>query len=310
MDNLRNILKKINTDSEIRFDEPMKEHTSFRTGGKADIFIIPGNKEELRRILGKLRRSGISEDRIFILGGGANLLVSDSGIRGAVIDLTEINSITVSGEGVLTAEAGASVDAAAEAALEAGFSGFDNFFGMPGTVGGAVWMNARCYGRSVSDIIRSVRYIDEETETRSMDAGELSFDYKKSPFQIMNAVITEAVFQLEKDVPSDIRKRMDEYRKDREQKGHYTAPCAGSVFKNNRDFGKPSGMIIDSLGLRGLSVGNAAVSDTHANIIINRGGAASSDIYRLVKLVGQKVYDAYGFRLEPEIRLVGEFPDS
>ncbi len=304
MTNLRNILKKINIDGEIRFNESMAEHTTFKTGGNADVYIRPSDENSLTGLLQMLASEMIP---YFIIGGGSNLLVADSGIRGAVVDTSSLNSIEIEAGGILTAGCGAVVDRIAEKACEDGLQGFDSFYGMPGTIGGAVWMNARCYGRSISDILKSVRYLDPALKPADYTFKPEDFEYKHSPFQSNKGIILSASFSLEKGAIPEIEAVMQANRSDRESKGHYSAPCAGSVFKNNRDFGKPSGQIIDSLGLRGLKEGGAMISEKHANIIINPGTASSSDIYRLIKLTAEKVYEAYGFSLEPEVRFAGDF---
>ncbi len=304
MTNLRNILKKINIGGEIRFNEPMAEHTTFKTGGNADVYIKPSDENSLINLLQTLASETVP---CFIIGGGSNLLVADSGIRGAVVDTGSLSSIDVEIGGILNAGCGAVVDRIAEKACEAGLQGFDSFYGMPGTIGGAVWMNARCYGRSISDILRSVRYLDLNLEPVDYAFKPEDFKYKHSPFQSNKSIILSASFSLEKGNIPEIEAVMKANRSDRESKGHYAAPCAGSIFKNNREFGKPSGQIIDSLGLRGLKEGGAMISEKHANIIINPGTASSSDIYRLIKLTAEKVFEAYGFSLEPEVRFVGDF---
>jgi len=303
VDNLRNILKKINIKGELRFDESMSMHTTFETGGPADIYTAPADEDELLALVKAVRSAGIPA---FILGGGANLLVSDLGIRGAVIDMKNLSAIKID-DGNFICQAGAPVDSACEAALEAGLGGLDAFYGMPGTIGGAVWMNARCYGISVSDIIRSVKYADSSFNciTRSFAADD--FSYKLSPFQGGDSIILEAVFSLPPKDRKEIKAIMHSNREDRRAKGHYSGPSAGSVFKNNRDFGKPSGVIIDSLGMRGTKIGKAKISDGHANIFINTGGASSEDIYRLIKLTIDRVSSAYGYLLEPEVQLIGDF---
>ncbi|MDC7227442.1 MAG: UDP-N-acetylmuramate dehydrogenase [Spirochaetales bacterium] len=306
MVNLRNILKKINIKGELLFNEPMSGHTTYETGGPAEIFCVPADTRELIEVLEAANRCASD---YFILGGGANLLVSDKGIPGLVIDIKHFDGINIADDGRASFGSGLIVDSAAEAALEAGFSGFDSFYGMPGTVGGAVWMNARCYGRSISDILASVTYLNESHSIRTMTPQEGDFDYKISPFQNGDSVILEAEFRLIKCSREIIRKEMDKNRSDREAKGHYAGPSAGSVFKNNRAFGKPSGAIIDSLNLRGTEIGGAKISDHHANIFINKGNATSADIYRLINFVQTKVRDELGFELEPEIRMVGDFSD-
>ena len=288
----------------LRFNEPMSAHTSFKTGGPAGIYCSPADSSELAAVLGAARDSSYG---FFILGGGANLLVSDKGIPGLVIDMKNFSGMDISPDGIASLGAGAIVDNAAEYARDAGFSGLDSFYGMPGSIGGAVWMNARCYGRSVSDILVSVDYLDSNLLPQTLEPETGDFDYKISPFQGMEAVITKARFRLEAEEQDSITERMNSNRSDRESKGHYSGPSAGSVFKNNRAFGKPSGAIIDSLGLRGYSVGGAKISDSHANIFINTGTATSSDIYTLIMQTIEKVREAYGITLEPEVQLIGDF---
>ncbi len=307
MDNLRNILKKINMNGELHFNEPMSNHTTFKTGGPAEIFIKPADPGELKTVLDAVKDFGEPGFPLFILGGGANLLVSDEGIHGTVIDMAMLNSISISESGLLTCGAGTTVDAAAEAAYSASLAGLDSFYGMPGTIGGGIWMNARCYGRSFCDILSSVTFINDAGVLKTMEASPEDFGYKLSPFQNMQSVIVEACFRLEPENAELIRGNMKRNKLDRENKGHYAAPCAGSVFKNNRAFGEPSGAIIDSLGLRGKKIGGAAVSDQHANIIINCGDAKSRDIYRLINYIRAEVLDAYGYDLEPEIQFIGNF---
>lgn len=282
-------------------------HTTFKTGGPADIYCAPADAEEIKLILKTIEQQAIPK---YILGGGANLLVSDKGLRGIVIDTREINNLKITGKNHIQCGAGAVVDKAAETASEAGLAGLDSFYGMPGTIGGAVWMNARCYGKSISDLLVSVKYIDtSNNKTLILNTHEMEFDYKKSIFQRKNWIIIEADFLLQPGCRDEIRRNMDNNRADRENKGHYSGPSAGSVFKNNRAFGNPSGVIIDSLNLRGSKAGGAVISKDHANIFLNTGSATSADILSLIRLTQQKVYDAYGFNLEPEVQLLGDFDE-
>lgn len=290
---------------QLHFNEPMSKHTTFKTGGPADIYCAPADVEELKNILKEVNLTNTPK---YIIGGGANLLVSDHGLRGIVIDTCELNAVRLTEDGDLQCGAGLVMDKAADAALDGGFSGFDSFFGMPGTVGGAVWMNARCYGVSISDLIISVEYIiPGEEKTRILKSTEMKFDYKKSIFQEKDWIILEAGFKLLPGNKNEIRRTMDKNRADRENKGHYAGPSAGSIFKNNRSFGKPSGAIIDSLSLRGSSAGGAIISKEHANIFMNTGSATSADILNLIRRTQKKVMEAYGFELEPEIQLIGDF---
>ncbi|MDR2631510.1 MAG: UDP-N-acetylmuramate dehydrogenase [Spirochaetaceae bacterium] len=319
MNTLREIIEKINTEigftGELGFDEPMAAHTTFKVGGPADLWIKPlGDLFPLyaAALLKQARSYGIP---VFILGGGANIVVADRGIRGIVLDTSGW-----SGWSILPPEdreedswicmeirSGTPVDTAVEAAAGLGFGGLEFLTGMPGSVGGAVWMNARCYERSVSDILVWTEFLDASATPRELPFREEDFGYKKSPFQDIPALILSARVRLFSGNRENIRGEMEKHRRDREQKGHYRYPSAGSVFKNNREFGKPTGKIIDELGMRGLRWGGAAVADYHGNIIINTGNAAAGDIRRLVETVGNRVYAALGIRLEPELLFVGDW---
>jgi UDP-N-acetylmuramate dehydrogenase len=202
---------------------------------------------------------------------------------------------------------GTAADEAAAAAAAAGLGGLEFLAGMPGTIGGAVWMNARCYERSVSDPLLETEILDESLNRVWVPLREGAFSYKKSPFQDRDVLILSARFVLKPRGQAEIRREMAEHRRDREAKGHYRFPSAGSAFKNDRSFGKPTGKLIDELGLRGLSAGGAQVAPWHGNIIINTGNAAAGDIRILTEKVAARVKAATGFVLEPEIRFVGEW---
>ncbi|MDR1024417.1 MAG: UDP-N-acetylmuramate dehydrogenase, partial [Treponema sp.] len=248
---------------------------------------------------------------LFILGGGANLVPADQGIRGVALDTTgwtgwdfnESPGSGATGESgvVMTVRSGTPADQAADAAAERGYGGLEFLAGLPGVIGGAVWMNARCYDRQVSDTLLRTEIIDEDQRRIWVPLEAETFGYKKSPFQTRDALIVAAEFGLEKRDPQAIRAEMAQYRKDREDKGHYRLPSAGSVFKNNHSFGKPAGKIIDELGLRGLRVGGAQVAPWHGNIIVNTGGATAADIRRLTEILVETVKRETGFDLEREI---------
>jgi UDP-N-acetylmuramate dehydrogenase len=178
---------------------------------------------------------------------------------------------------------------------------------MPGTVGGAVWMNARCYSRSVSDVLAEVEVAAADGSLRLQLPRPEQFDYKISPFQTMDALILRASFRLQKGEPRTIRAAMQANRADREAKGHFLWPCAGSVWKNDRSFGEPTGRILDSLGCKGLRVGDAAVSDRHANIVVNLGQATAAQVLELMRIVEARVFENRGYRLEREVLTVGDF---
>ncbi|MDR1565776.1 MAG: UDP-N-acetylmuramate dehydrogenase [Treponema sp.] len=298
------------------FDEPMYRHTTFKVGGPADAWIRPGKEifpAYARVLLKAARDEGIP---VFILGAGANLAVSDRGIRGIVLDTGSWKGIGKREnvrEGGKTpafsvkAAAGTSVDQLVDRLAVRGLGGLEFLAGMPGSVGGAVWMNARCYDKSVSEPLLETEILDEDFNRLRVPVKSGDFSYKKSPFQTRQVLILSARFALDFRPTSDIRKEMEEYRRDRRDKGHYRFPSAGSAFKNNRDFGNPTGKIIDDLGLRGLSSGGAQVAPWHGNIIINTGGASASDIRALTGEVARRVREERGFILEPEILFVGDW---
>ena len=274
---------------DVRYDEPMSAHTTFKVGGPADCFVRPegeGFPVFCAALLDHARTEGMP---VFILGGGANIVVSDRGIRGIVLDTGAWKGQAgpANGEG-LSFRSGTTMDEAAETAAAAGLSGLEFLAGMPGSIGGAVRMNARCYGREIADVL---------TETEKISIG----DY---------CLILSACFRLRSGDEKEIRREMEKNRLDRQAKGHYRFPCAGSAFRNNRDFGKPTGKIIDELGLKGLRRGGAQIAPFHGNIIINTGGASASDIRGLADEAAAKVKAATGFILEPEILFVGDWPQN
>ncbi|GHV25782.1 UDP-N-acetylenolpyruvoylglucosamine reductase [Spirochaetia bacterium] len=289
----------------------MAAHTAFKVGGPADLWVRPRGDcfpGFTAALLFEARSLGIP---LFILGGGANLVVSDAGIRGIVLDTSGWTGCTGDGP-VLRFRAGTAVDDAVEAAAERGLGGLEFLAGMPGAIGGAVWMNARCYGRQVSDALLRTEIVEHSPLDGSLNrvwvpCKSEDFGYKRSPFQKRSPLILAAEFGLEKRAVPEIRREMAEHRRDREEKGHYRYPSAGSVFKNSREFGKPTGKIIDELGLRGYSVGGAQVAPWHGNIIINTGNATAADIRELMEQAAEKVRDATGFVLEPEIIFAGEW---
>jgi UDP-N-acetylmuramate dehydrogenase len=287
---------------EIRRDEPMAGHTSFKVGGPAEVWARPEAECFLDFAAALMEKTRELHIPLFILGGGANLVAADRGIRGVVLDTTGWTGWDFDKEALsMRVRAGTPVDRAAEAAAELGWGGLEFLAGLPGSIGGAVWMNARCYEKQVSDVLLGTELLDESLRRQWVPRREEEFGYKQSPFQGRDALILAAEFRLEKRAVETIREEMAGFRKDREAKGHYRFPSAGSVFKNNRLFGKPTGKIIDELGLRGLRVGGAQVAPWHGNIIVNTGGATASDILRLTEMLEERVKQETGFDLEREI---------
>ncbi|MCL2211576.1 MAG: UDP-N-acetylmuramate dehydrogenase [Treponema sp.] len=310
-------------EADIRYNEPMKNHTTFKVGGPADCLIRPDGEGFSGFCIALLKNARDMKIPVFILGGGANIVVSDKGIRGIVLDMT-----AWTGKSVLTLfendeeiifKSGTGMDEAACNAAALSLTGLEFLAGMPGTIGGAVWMNARCYGSEIADVLSRVEIIAyekneyivkrieiEKEKNSCVPLQDTGFDYKQSPFQKMDCIILSAAFKLNKGDKEEILVKMNKNKKDRFEKGHYKFPCAGSAFKNNRDFGKPAGQIIDELGLKGLKKGGAQIAPFHGNFIINTGNAKAKDIRTLVNEVTAKVKKETGFTLEPEILFVGE----
>jgi UDP-N-acetylmuramate dehydrogenase len=302
---LRETVPKIKTTLPLLLDEPMAAHTTFRIGGPADFFARPVSTGEAAAICRVCRAEGLP---LFVLGAGANILVSDRGIRGLVLDTSRLAAMERRGDTVV-AEAGAAAAAVSSFAADCSLSGLEFIFAMPGSVGGAVWMNARCYSVSVSDVLGEVEYLDlaEDPVSARLDARGADFAYKRSPFQGLPCLITRATFRLRPGDRAASLRSMEEHRGDRERKGHFRLPCAGSAFKNDPGFGEPTGRIIDSLGLKGFRVGGAAIAPYHGNIVVNSGGSSAADVLAVLRHAEGRVLEERGIRLEREVLLVGEW---
>lgn len=304
MHNVRNMFENINT--RVFRDESLAPHTSFKIGGPADYFCRPQTVETLAELLKAADDHGLP---VTIMGGGTNLLVADAGVRGLVIDTGGLVGIEVTGE-TLLALSGTDATTVAEAAAEHGLGGLDFCYSLPGSIGGAVYMNARCYGAEISDVLEWTEYIDASGITQRLGIGDGEFGYKRTPFnsgELARAVITAACFRLHREDRDALYLRMEEYRADREAKGHFRAPCAGSVFKNDRRVGSPTGKIIDELGLKGAWSGGARIAPYHGNIIINTANATARDVLNLIELMEEAMSKALHMIPEREVRLIGEW---
>jgi UDP-N-acetylmuramate dehydrogenase len=284
----------------------MHKHTTFGVGGPADLYAVPSDAEDVAELLRFAREYEIP---LFTLGGGSNILVSDQGIRGMVMDTRGFDRLEQQGTTVI-AGSGLEISTASAFAADRGLEGLHFLYSMPGSVGGAVWMNARCYGHSVIDVLADVFCVTPEGGILHYTPRFEDFAYKVSPFQSNGWVILEASFALREGDRSALWDAMHGYEADRREKGHFAAPSAGSVFKNDRSLGRPSGAIIDSLGLRGSQIGGARISDQHANIIINTGDATATDIRHLIELIEQRVETELGLQLEREVLLAGDWEDA
>ncbi|MDR1956140.1 MAG: UDP-N-acetylmuramate dehydrogenase [Treponema sp.] len=313
MVSLRKFIEKINTETgftgDLRYDEPLALHTTFKVGGPADLWIRPEAACFLEYGASLLCQAKAASIPVFILGGGANVVVADQGIRGIVLDTGGWSGTCFAGEEAII-RSGTRIDTALETLAVHQRGGLEFLAGMPGSLGGALWMNARCYEKAVSEVLVAAAYLDEHFRRSLAPYKPEDYGYKKSPFQRREVLILSVRVRTSPRPEAAIRREMAHYHLDREQKGHYRFPSAGSAFKNNRDFGKPTGKIIDELGLRGLRIGGAAVAPWHGNIIINTGNARAQDIRALVRIITLHVKSARGIDLEPEICFVGDWPEE
>lgn len=279
----------------------MSRHTTFRTGGPADYYLKP-EISQAAEVLKLCREEGIL---VQLVGNGSNLLVGDGGIRGAVVELAS-RDVRVSREGmILTAQAGASLAKTAQEAAKNSLSGLEFASGIPGTVGGAVVMNAGAYGGEIKNVLKWTKVLLPDGSVRQCSNTELKFSYRHSIIPDLGGVVLEAAFELQSGEESQIRREMERLREQRNLKQPLEYPSAGSTFK--RPEGYFAGKLIMDAGLSGFRIGDAQVSEKHCGFVINRGTATAAEIRRLIEEVQRRVYEKFGVTLEPEVRLIGEF---
>lgn len=297
-----NKLAAIVRDEQVLRDEPMQKHTTFRVGGPADYFVMPETIEQVQKVVTLCKEEEIT---YYIVGNGSNLLVSDKGYRGVIIQIGKrFGQIEVKGNQI-TAQAGALLSAVANRALEAGLAGFEFAAGIPGSLGGACVMNAGAYGGEMKDVLLSVTVLTPEGEVLAIPREELELGYRTSIIEKKHYLVLEAVIELQKGDPEEIKAVMDDLRQRRIDKQPLEYPSAGSTFK--RPEGYFAGKLIQDAGLKGFQVGGAQVSEKHAGFVINKNHATASDIYELMRQVSEKVEEESGVRLEPEVKRLGEF---
>jgi len=295
-------LKKILPEENIKIEEPMKSHTTFRIGGPAKYFVIPETKEEIKAVIACCKKENMP---YYILGNGSNLLVSDKGYDGVVIQIFKnMNAIVLEGN-TITAQAGAILSSVANKALEAELTGFEFAAGIPGTLGGACVMNAGAYGGEMKDVLVSVGVLTEDGEFLVIPKEELELGYRTSVIAKKNYIVLEAVICLEKGDREAIKARMDELKVQRTTKQPLEYPSAGSTFK--RPVGYFAGKLIQDAGLRGFRVGGAQVSEKHCGFVINKDQATAADVAELMRQVSLKVKEQFGVELEAEVKRLGEF---
>lgn len=295
-------LKNVLDERYIYIDEPMKKHITFRVGGNADFFVTPATKEEVKDIIMLCKEEGMP---YYILGNGSNLLVGDKGYRGVIIQIyKEMNTIEVKDEEIIV-QAGALLSRVGATALEAELAGFEFAAGIPGTIGGAVVMNAGAYGGEMKDVLKSVTVLTPEGEEKVLYNEELELGYRTSIIAKKGYIVLEAVVSLEKGNREAIKARMDELKVQRTTKQPLEYPSAGSTFK--RPEGYFAGKLIQDAGLRGFQVGGAQVSEKHCGFVINKDNATAADVLELMNQVSAIVKEKFGVELEPEVKRLGEF---
>ncbi len=287
---------------QVLHDEPMMNHTSFKLGGTADIFVEPENGEELAEAIKGFRKDNIP---YYIMGNGSNLLISDRGFRGAIIKIGEkIGSIEIDGEKI-TAESGALLSVLSRAAAKNNLAGMEFAGGIPGSLGGAVTMNAGAYGGEMKNIIQWVEVLDEGLELKRRNNSEMGFGYRKSVIEPGKSIVIRCCLNLRKGNPEEINSLMADLAEKRKSKQPIHIPSAGSTFK--RPEGHFAGKLIEDAGLKSYTMGGAQVSDMHCGFIVNNGNATAQDVYDLIKHVQRVVYEKFKIKLEPEVKILGEF---
>ncbi len=284
----------------ILFDAPMRQFTSMKVGGPAECLLFPKDVDELKKVVRFARRKKIP---LLILGKGTNLVIRDKGVRGWVINLTQgMKKIKTDGE-IVEAEAGLSLQRLVQCSIQKGLTGLEPFFGIPGTVGGGLAMNAGAWGAELRDVLLSMTLMKEDGEIVERHRSRLRFSYR-GLFLPISWIILKGRFQLKKGEKEGILERVKSYSELRKRKQPLGHPSAGSIFKNPKE--GPAGKWIEEAGLKGFRIGQAMISERHANFIINLGRAKAEEVIRLMEWVEKKIYEEKGISLEREVKVVGE----
>lgn len=291
-----------NLGAEVIHNAPMKKYTSFKCGGNARVLIIPESVDSLQKILDFCYFKNV---RPLVIGNGSNLLVTDKGIENVVIKIgSKISRIELLDDDTIYCEAGASLKSLCMFALENSLSGFEFAYGIPGTLGGAVYMNAGAYGGEMKDVLYSCNHIDEKGNLNELSQNELNLRYRGSAYTDNGYTIVSAVMKLKKANKAEIKNAMDDKLQRRKDKQPLEYPSAGSTFK--RPEGYFAGALIEDCGLKGYTVGGAQVSEKHAGFVINKDNATATDVINLIKDVQKIVYEKHGVKLETEVKIIGE----
>ena len=292
----------------IKFNEPMNKHTSFKVGGVADCYIRINDIQELKQILNFVLKNKIP---FFILGNGSNVLVTDKGVRGIAIqinikkfEIIDNNDLDKSEDMQIILGAGNKISETAQKLLKENITGFEELAGIPGTIGGAIKMNAGAYKKEIKDILECATVIDYNGNIIKLSNQDLKFEYRKSILFIEKYIVIEAIFNLKKGKSEEIKEKMDEYKKSRIEKQPVEYPSAGSTFKRGNNY--ITAKLIDEAGLKGYTIGGAQVSEKHAGFIIYKGNATAKDILELIEYVKKKVYETSKEKISLEIEIIGE----
>lgn len=294
---------KSSISSPIYVDEPMKQHTSYKVGGLADIFIKVETIEDLKYILELANKE---KQELHIIGNGTNLLVKDNGIRGITlkINFKEIKINEKEEYTEIEAGSGTSIASLSKTALENSLTGLEFACGIPASVGGAVRMNAGAYGSEMKDIVQSTTYMDLQGNIHTINLQEHEFEYRNSIFSKLDVIILKSTIRLKNGDKQEIKEKMEELQKQRKEKQPINMPSAGSVFK--RQIGVITAKLIDDAGLKGYTIGGAQVSKLHAGFIVNTGNATANDILELIEYIKKQIYEKFEVKIEEEIQVIGE----
>lgn len=294
-------LLNILDEKDIKLDEPMKKHISFRVGGPADILVKPRSEEQIKEVIAFVKKENIP---YIVKGNGSNLLVKDGGIRGIVIEISDnFNSYEIEGK-IVKIQSGALLSIIGKAALKQNLKGFEFAAGIPGTIGGALAMNAGAYGGEMKDIVKSVRLMDTDGNIFCLTNEEMQFGYRKSILSKSDYIVLSSEIELEEGSYEEIKEKMSDFSNRRITKQPLNLPSAGSTFK--RPEGYFAGKLIDDSGLRGLTLRGAQVSDKHCGFVVNLGEAKAKDILDLMYVVKSTVKNKFGVTLEEEVKILGE----
>ena len=298
--NYKNLFLNIYSNEQIEINAEMKDHIYFKVGGPVDILLNPNNAKQIIDTVKVCKENNIP---YFIIGNGSNLLVKDGGIRGVVIKLCNLNNIEVK-DNVIKAGSGALLKSVSDAALSNSLSGFEFACGIPGSVGGAVFMNAGAYDGEIKNVVVEVEAIDKDGNLVVLKQDDLKFGYRTSNIKEEGYIVVSATFKLIKGEQDTVKNKIDELTKKREDKQPLEYPSAGSTFK--RPEGYFAGKLIQDAGLKGFSIGGAQVSNKHSGFVINKGGATAKDILSLIKHIQEEVKKQFGVELQTEVRIIGE----